>query len=252
MRNISIDRQDKSRSGTGIPQVVIDQVIQRKGRLTMTQVLPAQITGQPPAACTHCFVLPQSRKWWQCWWREQRWWQWLRWAPTLWGRMWGWEGSEVRGRGYFISPHNSPTPCTSSSNTLVVVEHLQGLELHWQGRSPCRRKHRVRDFWRGRHPVFLLPGCSYHRISALYVPDPGSQELEHIEPLARLCQASQRSVTWPKYIADCGPWVPITPRWHHNKPFISLPPKTNIFVLILLVSCLEAKLNWRQKGGEFI
>ena len=62
MRNISIDRQDKSRSGTGIPQVVIDQVIQRKGRLTMTQVLPAHITGQPPAACTHCLVLPQSRK----------------------------------------------------------------------------------------------------------------------------------------------------------------------------------------------
>ena len=62
------------------------------------------------------------------------------------GRMWGWEGSEVRGRGYFISPHNSPTPCTSSNT----------LELHWQGRSPCRRrKRRVRE--PGFHPALPSP-----------------------------------------------------------------------------------------------
>ena len=165
MRNISIDRQDKSRSGF---RVLDSPSCHRPGdseeRTAHNDSSPSCTYHRSTSSCVYTLfsAAPKQKIMTMLMKRAKM----MAVTPTLWGRMWGWEGSEVRGRGYFISPHNSPTPCTSSSsNTLVVVEHLQGLELHWQGRSPCRRKHRVRDFWRGRHPVFLLPGCSYHRIS---------------------------------------------------------------------------------------
>ena len=46
-------------------------------------------------------------------------------GPTVYGRMWGWEGSEVRGRGYFISPPQLPHPLHQQQQyTGCVAEHF--------------------------------------------------------------------------------------------------------------------------------